>query len=145
MKKYQNIIIQVAIFSITHIIAVTCFKDVYPISWIVKHNYLGIFAFTIALTIFDKAFFGYALIISNSISMALGLIIGDWRKAYGLSLITPGMDSQKVAELSSDRGVYIYIECLLLLFILSIIIKKIVDRRKRVDNTKRRFIMKRFV
>lgn len=123
-KKNISSIIQALLWLFIYVIFSLLDNSHYLFKWI-AHNkviYIAVALIAILITFFRKNI-GYSITLGNICGLFLGCFIGDYIQNQSMLRITEDMSSQTKYELSKHYGVFIWICCILISILISLIIE----------------------
>lgn len=123
-KKNISSIIQALLWLFIYVIFSLVDNSHYLFEWI-AHNkviYIAVALIAIMITFFRKKI-GYSITLGNICGLFLGRFIGDYIRNQSMLRITEDMSNQTKYELSKHYGVFIWIGCILISILISLIIE----------------------
>ncbi len=116
-NKILSVLAALAPFAVLFGLTRLFFPDVYPLEWMLRHWYLGIWAIAAAAAWFD-AKWGYVLSFSCTASMVFGQVAGDAIRKHNIAKITPEMTNQEIARMHGHPGLLLWLGAFALVIVL---------------------------
>ena len=120
VKRIVNRIIAALItlipFVIMHILTITVFKGVYVFEWALENHYAYLWIIIPLVTLFDLKW-GAVLSASNIACMIFGQVYGEYVHNKNVAMITSDITVEQVYYLLYLKGVFYWIDSLLLIAI----------------------------
>lgn len=132
LKEQKHFFIQPFLWFLAFMILRSMMNLSYLFEWIVHNKtlYIGLGVFAFLLSVVNKQA-GYNITIGNFFGIFFGHYLGDLLQEQSMRKITEDMDEQVRYGLSKHSGVFIWILCILLSLILTIIIGMIKNKGRR--------------